>query len=313
MGSFLLKRLGSSIPTLFIVVTLSFFLMRLAPGGPFELERPLDPRVMENLRHAYHLDAPLFVQYTNYLWALLHGDLGPSFTSPDFSVNELFAKALPISLELGALAMLAAFTLGVATGTYAASHRNGVGDTALMMLSTTGLIIPNFVVAPILQLTFGLGLHLLPLGSWNNGALGNIILPVVTLTLPQLAIIARLTRAAMIEALSQPHIRTLRALGLSNATIILHALRQAILPVISYLGPACAAVMTGSIVVENIFSIPGVGRYFVEGALNRDYTVVMGTVVLVATLVIAFNFIVDCLYALLDPRARALARLKGQQ
>lgn len=304
MASYIVKRLLSAIPTLFVIITLSFFLMRIAPGGPFDLERPLDPKVMENLKRVYSLDKPLWEQYLIYMKSLLSGDLGPSFYWRDFSVNELFARALPISMRLGASALAIAFVIGSLLGALAALRQNSGADYTVMTAATLGVTIPTFVVAPILQLTFGLDLGWLPVGGWNDGAFLNTILPVATLALPQIAVIARLTRASMIEVLRSHHIRTLRSQGMPLRYILKHSLRGAALPVVSYLGPAAAALMTGSIVVENIFGLPGVGRYFVDGALNRDYTLVMGTVVLVAVLVVIFNLAVDLVYAWLDPRVR---------
>lgn len=304
MARYIGRRLLSALPTLFIIITLSFFLMRLAPGGPFDLERPLEAKVMENLKRIYLLDRPLWEQYLVYLKNLAKGDLGPSFYWRDFSVNELFARALPISMRLGATALALALVVGTALGAAAALRQNSGLDYAVMATATLGVTIPTFVVAPVLQLVFGLALSWLPVGGWNGGAWTNVILPVTTLALPQIAVIARLTRAAMIEVLRSHHVRTLRSQGLPLRYILKHALRGAALPVVSYLGPAAAALLTGSIVVENIFGLPGVGRYFVDGALNRDYTLVMGTVVLVAILVVLFNLIVDLLYAWLDPRVR---------
>ncbi len=304
MLPFILRRLATAIPTLFVVVTLSFFLMRVAPGGPFDLERPLEAKVMENLRRIYQLDQPLHQQYLTYLGALLRGDFGPSFYFRDFSIGELFAQGLPVSMRLGASALALALLIGGPLGALAAFRQNGNADHAVMGFAAAGITIPNFVVAPVLQIVFGLTLAWLPVGGWNGGALRNIILPVVTLALPQIAVIARMTRAAMIETLRANHIRTLRAQGLDGSTVALHALRASALPVVSYLGPAAAALLTGSVVVETIFGIPGIGRYFVEGALNRDYTLVMGTVVVIAVFVLVFNLAVDLLYALLDPRVR---------
>lgn len=304
MLSFILRRLLTAIPTLFVVVTLSFFLMRVAPGGPFDLEQALEAKVMANLRRIYQLDQPLYVQYLTYLGALLRGDFGPSFYFRDFTIAELFRQGLPVSIRLGSSALLLALAIGGPLGVLAAFRQNDSADYAVMGLATAGITIPNFVVAPVLQIVFGLTLAWLPVAGWNDGAMRNTILPIVTLALPQIAVIARMTRASMIETLRANHIRTLRAQGLSSTTIALHALRGAALPVVSYLGPAAAALLTGSVVVETIFGIPGIGRYFVEGALNRDYTLVMGTVVVVAIFVLAFNLVVDLLYALLDPRVR---------
>ena len=304
MLTYVLRRAASTIPTLFLVVTIAFFLIRLAPGGPFDLEQPLEAKVMENLRRIYQLDQPLWQQYASYLGALLKGDLGPSFYYRDFSVSELFAKALPISIRLGATALTLALAIGLALGSIAALRQNSLIDNAVVGIATFGLTVPTFVTAPLLQIVLGLWLKWLPVGGWNDGAIANTVLPIVVLALPQIAVIARLTRAAMIEALRAPHIRTLRAQGLGLQTILTHALRSACLPVVSYLGPAAAALLTGSIVVETIFGIPGVGRYFIEGALNRDYTLVMGTVILVAVFVILFNLAADIAYAILDPRVR---------
>jgi oligopeptide transport system permease protein len=304
MFSFVARRLFAAIPTLFVVVTISFFLIRVAPGGPFDLERPLEAKVMENLRKIYQLDKSLFEQYLIYLGNVIQGDFGPSFYFRDFSVAQLFALALPISIQNGMAALIIAVGVGCALGTMAALKQNHLTDYSVMTVATVGVTVPNFVVGPILTLIFALMLGWLPAGGWNDGALANRILPVITLALPQVAVVARLTRASMIETLRSNHIRTLRAQGLPQRTVITHALRGALLPVISYLGPAAAGLLTGSVVVEKIFGIPGVGRYFVEGALNRDYTLVMGTVIMIAVFVIIFNLLVDILYSVLDPRVR---------
>jgi oligopeptide transport system permease protein len=302
--SFIFRRFLSAIPTLFIIVTISFFLIRLAPGGPFDLERPLEAKVMENLNRIYQLDKPLIEQYWLYLGAVIRGDFGPSFILRDFSVSELFARGLPISMTLGALALSFAIIVGGTLGSIAALRQNSAIDYLVTGMGALGLTIPNFVVAPIFQIVFGLALAWLPVAGWANGNLRNLILPVLVLALPQIAVVSRMTRAAMIENLRSNHIRTLRSLGLPTRVIVAHALRGAALPVVSYLGPAAAALLTGSVVVETIFGLPGIGRYFVEGALNRDYTLVMGTVVVVAIFVLLFNLVVDILYALIDPRIR---------
>ena len=300
----IVRRLLSIVPTLFLVVTIAFFMMRVAPGGPFNLERPLDPKVMENLQRLYHLDDPVWRQYLTYLWSLAHGDLGPSFYWRDFTVGELFAKALPISAGLGAAALILALLVGVAAGAFAALRHRGASDHVAMGLASVGVTIPSFVVAPLLQLIFGLSLKWLPVGGWGDGAPAFVILPIVTLALPQIAAIARLTRAAMIEALNSDAARTLRAYGMPRRILLKHALRAAMLPVVSYIGPAAAGLMTGSVVVESIFGIPGVGRYFIDGALNRDYTLVMGAVIVIAFLIVALNLLVDLAYAFIDPRVR---------
>lgn len=303
MLGFVLRRLAGAIPTIFIVVTVAFFMIRAAPGGPFDLERPLDPLIMQNLNAAFNLDKPLWQQYVLYLGNLLQGDFGPSFTRRDFSVAELFSVGLPVSITLGSLALLLALIVGASLGVLAALRQNKGADYAVVGIATFGITIPNFVVAPILSLVFGVYMGWLPAGGWGTPA--HLVLPVVTLALPQIAIIARLTRGATIEALRSNHVRTARAYGLpTRVVVITHTLRAAILPVVSYLGPAAAALLTGSVVVETIFGIPGIGRYFVLGALARDYTLVMGTVVVIAIFVVVFNLLVDIAYALLDPRVR---------
>ena len=304
MQRMIVRRLLSVPPTLFLVVTLAFFLMRLAPGGPFNLARPLDPKVMENLQRIYQLDQPLWRQYLSYLASLLHGDLGPSFYWRDFTVSELFARALPISAFLGASALTLALVVGGAAGALAAMRQRSWLDHLVTAGASLGVTVPNFVVAPLLQLFFGLSLKWLPVGGWGEGGARYLVLPIVTLALPQVAAVARLTRVAMIEALNANPARTLRAYGLPSRVVLKHALRAALIPVVSYIGPAAAALMTGSVVVENIFGIPGVGRYFIDGALNRDYTLVMGAVIVVAALILAFNLIVDLAYAFIDPRVR---------
>jgi len=305
MISFVLRRLASAVPTLFIVVTISFFLMRFAPGGPFNLERPLPPQTMANLMATYHLDQPLWNQYLAYICNAVTGDFGPSYIYKDNTVAELIGKGLPYSMELGFYALLLALVGGVLAGTIAALRQNSVLDFLIMSVSTVGVTVPNFVVGPVLTLVFAIMLAWLPAGSWGDGSLRFLILPMIALALPQLAVFARLTRGSMIEALHTDHIRTARAYGLPSRTVVItHAMRAAMLPVVSYLAPAAAALLTGSAVVETIFTIPGVGRYFVLGAINRDYTLVMGTVVLIAIFVIVFNLLVDILYGLLDPRVR---------
>jgi oligopeptide transport system permease protein len=302
--SFITRRLLSAIPTVFVIITLSFFLIRIAPGGPFNLERPLEASVMENLNRIYNLDRSLIEQYGLYLGALLRGDFGPSFFFRDFTIRELFERSLPVSITLGSLAIVLAILVGGTLGTIAAFRQNSAADYAVTGVGAMGLTIPNFVVAPVLQIVFALMLAWLPVAGWNDGSPRNLILPVIALALPQIAVVSRMIRASMIETLRSNHIRTLRSLGLPQSVIVRHAIRGAALPVVSYLGPAAAALLTGSVVVETIFTLPGVGRYFVEGALNRDYTLVMGTVVLISVFVLLFNLVVDILYAIIDPRVR---------
>lgn len=305
MIQFVLRRLMSAVPTIFVVVTISFFMMRFAPGGPFNLERPLAPQTMANVMKTYGLDQPLWKQYLTYLGHAATGDFGPSFVYKDNSVAELIGKALPYSIELGLWALVLAVVGGVILGTVAALRQNGWIDYLLMSVATIGVTVPNFVMGPVLTLIFAILLGWLPAGSWGDGSFRFLVLPVLALGLPQLAVFARLTRGSMIEALHTDHIRTARAYGLPpRVVVITHAMRGAMLPVLTYLGPCAAALLTGSAVVETIFAIPGVGRYFVLGSLNRDYTLVMGTVILIAVFVILFNLIVDILYGLLDPRVR---------
>jgi oligopeptide transport system permease protein len=305
MGRFILQRLLTAIPTLFLLIALSFFLIRAAPGGPFDRERHVTPEVEANLRIAYHLDEPLYAQFGRYLASLAHGDFGPSFQYRDFSVNELIAMGFPTSLRIGSAAMVLAITLGVACGTLAALRQNRAADYAVMALAMTGISIPTFVIAPLLILALAIRFRWLPAGGLGEGQLRYLVLPVIALALPQLAYIARLTRASMIEVLQSNFVRTARAQGLAERTIILrHALKPALLPVLSYVGPATAALITGSVVIEEIFGVPGIGRYFVTAALNRDYTLVMGVVVFYGVLILLANFLVDLLYGWLDPRIR---------
>lgn len=296
------RRLAAALPTIFAVIVLAFFLMRLAPGGPFDSERPIDPEILQNLRRIYRLDVPLYQQFGLYLWSLLHGDFGPSFHWRDFSVNDLLGHALPVSLRLGAEALSLSIALGLGFGLLAATRRGALAGRLVAGFAILALAIPNFVVAPLLQLTFGLAFKILPVGGYAANDWTTHVLPAVTLALPQIASIARLTEAGLRDALAAPHIRTLRAFGLPALIVHAHALRAALVPVLSYLGPAAASLLTGSVVVETVFGIPGLGRYFVTAALGRDYTLVMATVIIVALLVILFNLIVDVLHAILDPR-----------
>jgi len=280
--------------------------MRIAPGGPFNQEKGLNPIVKANLERQYNLDQPLWKQYLQYLNDLVHGDLGPSYVLPDFTVAELFRAGLPISIQLGASALILALLVGGTLGVIAALKQNQSSDYSVIALATAGSTIPTFVIAPLLQLTFGLALAWLPVGGWGGGGLSHKILPIVTLALPQMAIVARLMRGSMIEVMQANFIRTARAKGLSPLRVIfVHALKPAFLPVLSYLGPATAGIITGSVVIEQIFGLPGIGRYFVQAALNRDYTLVLGVVLFYGALIILLNLIVDVLYTVLDPRVRA--------
>ena len=284
---------------------MSFFLMRAAPGGPFDKERIVQPEIEAALKHEYHLDEPVVAQFGRYLWNLLHGDFGPSFQYRDFTVTELIWGGFPVSLLLGSLAIVIALVIGGAVGIVSAIRQNSSVDYSAMGLAMTGIMIPNFVLAPLLTLVFGLMLRWLPVGGWGGGDVSHIVLPVVALALYPLSCIARLMRGSMIEVLRTNYLRTARAKGLPEwITIVRHALRAALLPVISYLGPAVVNTITGSIVIEQIFGIPGIGRYFVQAALNRDYTLVMGVTVFYGALIILANLLVDLLYGVLDPRVR---------
>jgi oligopeptide transport system permease protein len=303
--TYFFKRLAGAVPTLFIIITAAFFLIRAAPGGPFDQEQALPPEILANLQSAYGLDLPIWAQYGRYIGALAHGDFGPSFKYKDFSVTELIGQGFPVTLQLGIIALVLALAVGVPLGTFAALHHNSVADYATMSLAVVGIAIPSFVVLPFLGLFFGIYLHWLPVAGWEQGSIRHLVLPVIALCLPPLAYIARMTRGSMLEVLRSHFIRTAFAKGLPLHIVILrHALRPALLPVASYLAPAVASIMTGSLVVESIAGLPGIGRYLVQGALNRDYTLVMGMVIIYSALLIAMGLVVDLLYVWLDPRIR---------
>jgi len=300
-----LTRLLGIVPTLFIIVTLAFLLIRLAPGGPFDQEQTLAPEIRANLDRAYGLDQPLAEQYLRYLGRLLHGDLGPSMRLRDFSVNQLVATGLPVSLTLGALALVAAVGLGIPLGVVAARARGRWPDRVLGALTALGIAVPPYVTAPLLALVFGIYLRWLPVAGWEPGSLRDLVLPVAALALPTAAYLARLTRASVLEIVTLPFVRTARAKGLGEfAVLVRHVLPPALVPVLGYLSPAAAGVLAGSLVVETVFGLPGMGRFLVEGALNRDYTLVLGKVLVYATLVLALNLAADLLVGLLDPRVR---------
>ena len=305
MLNYVVRRLLTAIPTLVAIITIAFFMMRIAPGGPLSEERALPPEIEANIKAAYNLDKPLWQQYFIYVGGILSGDFGPSFKIKDFTVSQLLWSGFPASARIGGIAILLAVVIGVAAGSFAAFRQNKAVDVAIMAGAMTGITVPNFVTAPILTLALGVYLGWLPVGGWGNGGIRFILLPVVTLALPQIAYIARLTRGSMIEVLRSNYVRTARAKGLPEWLILTrHALKSALLPVISYLGPASAGVLTGSVVVETIFGIPGIGRYFIQGALNRDYTLVMGTVIFFGTLIVFLNLLVDLAYGWLDPKVK---------
>jgi oligopeptide transport system permease protein len=305
MLRYALRRIAGVVPTLFVIITLSFFVIRIAPGGPFDEEQTLPPEIKANLEAAYGLDRPLTEQYLRYLGGLSHGDFGPSFKFKDFSVTELIAQGLPISLTLGLSAVLLALLVGVPLGTLAALRQNSATDYSIMGAAVLGIALPSFVTGPLFALVFGLYLRWLPVAGWETGQARYLVLPVVTLALPVIAYIARLTRGSLLEILRTNFVRTARAKGLSESQVILrHALRPALLPVVSYLGPATAFVVTGSLVVETVFGLPGSGRYLVQGAINRDYTLVMGMIVVYGSLTLTCNLVADLIYGWLDPRVR---------
>ncbi|HEX6636327.1 MAG TPA: ABC transporter permease subunit [Steroidobacteraceae bacterium] len=305
MIAYALRRIAGLLPTLFVLVSLSFFIIRLAPGSPFAQEQQLPPEVRANLEAAYGLDAPLLVQYGRYLGGVLRGDLGPSFRYKDFRVNELIASGLPLSLTIGLAAAALAFLAGVPLGVYAAWRADSLADHALMNLSLLGLVMPSFVVGPLLALVFGIYWPVFRVAGYESGDFSYLVLPVVTLALPVGAYVARLTRNRMQEVLRSNYVRTAWAKGLPVRTVLArHALRPALVPVVSYLGPAVAFVITGSLVVESVFGLPGSGRYLVQGAIDRDYPLVMGMILVYGAFTLVCSLVADLLYGWLDPRVR---------
>ena len=305
MGRFIFRRILGLIPTMFLIITLSFFLIRLAPGGPFSSEKKVTPEVMQNLLKKYHMDEPLFKQYLRYMGDVLRGELGPSFKNKDYSVNELIAVSLPNSLILGVTSLALALLFGIAVGVVSALNQNSAADYTAMSAAVIGISVPLFVVGPVFMLVFAMKLQWLPTSGWITGRAGlkSLIMPAVTLAFPYFAYIARLSRASILEILRSDYIRTARAKGLKQSAVIWrHVLKGALLPVVSYLGPAFAGIVTGSVVVEQIFLVPGLGNFFVKSALNRDYTLIMGTVIVYSFILIVMNLIVDIIYGLLDPR-----------
>lgn len=306
MFKIIINRILQAIPSIFALVTVSFFLMRLAPGSPFAGEKNLAPEILANLEAKYHLNDPLLVQYGNYWLQLLRGDFGPSFKYKDSTVNELLAQSFPISLELGLYAFIISVVIGITLGVIAALKQNTKTDVSVMALAMTGIVVPSFVKAPLMVLLFAVILKWLPAGGWNDGKLENMILPVTALFIAYVASIARTTRGSMIEVMHSPFIRTARAKGVPLRRIIFkHALRPAMIPVVTFLGPAFVGIITGSIIIESVFGLPGVGQLFVNGAMNRDYNLVLSLTIIVGVLTIVFNAIVDIIIAFLDPRIEA--------
>jgi oligopeptide transport system permease protein len=304
MWRFIWMRVLQSVPVLLVVITATFFLVRFAPGGPFDSEKTVIPEVKRALEAQYRLDQPLLSQYGSYLGDLLHGDLGPSFKYPGRSVNELIASGFPATVELGLYALLFAVLLGMGAGVVAALRPNTWRDYVPMSLAMTGICMPTLLLGPVLVLVFGIWLEWLPVSGWGDVP-GDKILPSITLGAAYAAYIARLTRGGMLEVLSQDYIRTARAKGLPEKVVILkHALRGGVIPVVSFLGPAFAGLLSGSFVVETVFQVPGLGRFFVQAAFNRDYTMILGSTTFLAALIILFNLLSDVLAAWLNPRVR---------
>jgi len=305
MSRWFLKRLLAAVPTVWVIVTLAFVLLRAAPGGPFDADKEMLPEIRAGIERVYHLDEPLPVQYLRYMGQLLQGDLGPSFQYRDTSVNELIAQGLPIDLTLGGLALLLALLVGMPLGILAALRRDSWVDRVASAVALLGISVPSYVTAPLLILVFAVLLQWLPAGDWGEGHWRHLVLPTVALALPYIAYVARILRASLIEVLQAPYIRTAHAKGLPWRTVLLrHALRPALTPLVAFLGPAAIGLLTGSIVVETAFGLPGIGRFFVDGAFNRDYTLVLGVTVLYGVMIVLANLLADLLQALLDPRVR---------
>jgi oligopeptide transport system permease protein len=303
MLRFIARRLLETIPVLLVIITATFFMIRFVPGGPFTGERAISPEILRNLEAHYGLDQPLYRQYVDYLTNLLRGDFGPSFKYPNRTVNEIIWEKLPVSLELGLFSLLIALVLGLTLGVTAAVKRNSWLDYVCSSSAMVGICVPTFVLGPLLVLVFAIYLGWFNASGWYMGI--DRVLPAATLGLVYSAYIARLTRGGMLEVLNQDYIRTARAKGASELRVIFHhALRGGLLPVVSFLGPAIAGILTGSFVIETIFQIPGLGREFVNSAFNRDYTLVLGTVILYATLIILLNLVVDVVQVWLNPKLK---------
>ena len=306
MFTYIAKRLAIAVPTLLVLIIFSFLLMHAAPGGPFTQERALPPQVLANLEAKYGLDQPLWRQMASYIWGLVSDfDFGPSFIYKDRTVNEIIAQGFPVTLTYGGISFVVAVIVGVTLGVFAAIFHNSWLDYLAVGISIGAQVLPNFVMAPILLLTFTLWLRWLPGGGWEGGQWQYLVMPIIALSTSFMASIARITRSSMLEVLNSNHIRTARAKGLPEHKVILrHALKPALLPVISYLGPTFVTMITGSVVVDIYFSTGGIGKAFVDSALNRDYAVMMGVTILVGTLTVLFNLLVDILYAWIDPKIR---------
>lgn len=304
MFSYALRRIASALPVAFIAITVCFIILRLAPGGPFDGERPLPPAVLENVLAYYNLDKPIWEQYLMYLGGVITGDLGPSMSFYDFSVSQLLAIGLPFTLMLGFTAFVIATIIGIIAGIIAAVNQNKWPDYVLVLAVMLGVIVPNFLMGALLQLLFGVYLKWLPAGGWNGNWI-QLVLPVTVLAWPHAARISRLMRGSMIEVLGTNYVRTAKSKGIGERLVLSrHAVKPALIPVVSYLGPGLSYLLTGSLVVENIFGLPGIGRYFVNAALNRDYGLVLGTTIFYVLLILVLNLLVDLVYAWLDPKVR---------
>lgn len=304
MLRFVGKRLWEGALTLAVLVTLTFFVMRLAPGGPFSKNRKISPEVLANIKASFHLDEPIWQQFARYVWRLMHFDFGPSTRFRDYSVGDLIASGLPYSLTIGFWAVVVATLVGVALGIAGALRRNTATDHVAGVVGVIGIAVPIFVIGPLAQVVFALKLDWLPVGGSDQGW-RSLVLPVIVLSLPNIAYISRLTRGSMIETMRENYVRTARAKGIgARRTLLVHTLTGALLPVIAYLGPATAAIITGSILIETIFAVPGIGRHFVDAALNRDYPLVMGITLLYGGVLILFNILTDLMRGWLDPKVR---------
>ena len=302
MLRFIVGRMLQAIPVLFCVVTVTFFLIRLAPGGPFDAEKPVIPAVKRALEAKYNLDLPVWQQYFNYLGGLFKGDMGPSFKYPGWAVQDLILSGLPATAELAIYALLFAMVVGVLAGISAALRPNTIHDYAPMSVAMLGICMPSFVLGPLLVLVFGFYFEWLPISGWGDLP-GDKILPAITLGSGYAAYIARLTRGGMLDIMNQDYIRTARAKGLPESVVVFkHALRGGLIPVIAFLGPAFAGLLTGSFVVETIFQIPGLGRFYVQAAFNRDYTMILGTTIFLSTLIIIFNLLSDVIVTWMNPK-----------
>ena len=307
MLSIFFKRIFLAIPVLFAVASITFFLIKLAPGGPFDADRAVSPQVLKNLNEAYNLDASNLEQYLDYMSGLFRGDLGPSFRFPGRSVSEMISTGLPVTFELAFYAVLIALVMGVISGVIAALKRNTYLDFIPMAVAMIGICVPTFLMGPLLVLIFGINLEILPVSGWGQLA-GDKILPSLTLGFAYAAYIARLSRGGMLEILNQDFIRTARAKGLSESMVVMkHAMQGGLIPVVSFLGPAIAGLLAGSFVVETIFQIPGLGRFYVEAAFNRDYTMILGTTIFFSAMIVFFNLLSDLAALWLNPRSRDLS------